>query len=82
MNIEFYAIKAAGDGEFQKYDQTLRNLLEALRKEKYQQTKVQAHVILDKFSSWEEYKKSIGNYWEESLLFFYSSRMVLTGRVP
>ncbi len=33
----FYSLKAAGDGDFQKHDNKLREFLEALRKEKYRQ---------------------------------------------
>jgi formylglycine-generating enzyme required for sulfatase activity/tetratricopeptide (TPR) repeat protein len=33
----FYALKAAGDGDFKKHDVKLRNFLEAMRREKYRQ---------------------------------------------
>ena len=33
----FYALKAAGDGDFKKHDAKLRNFLEAMRREKYRQ---------------------------------------------
>jgi formylglycine-generating enzyme required for sulfatase activity/tetratricopeptide (TPR) repeat protein len=33
----FYTLKAAGDGDFQQYDEKLRNFLDAMRKEKYRQ---------------------------------------------
>jgi formylglycine-generating enzyme required for sulfatase activity/tetratricopeptide (TPR) repeat protein len=33
----FYALKAAGDGDFQRQDEKLRNFLEAMRDEKYRQ---------------------------------------------
>ncbi|MEI6206576.1 MAG: SUMF1/EgtB/PvdO family nonheme iron enzyme [Desulfuromonadales bacterium] len=33
----FYALKAAGDGDFQRYDDKLRGYLDAMRKEKYRQ---------------------------------------------
>jgi formylglycine-generating enzyme required for sulfatase activity len=33
----FFALKAAGDGDFQKHESELRNFLETMRKEKYKQ---------------------------------------------
>jgi len=49
----FYAMKAAGDGDFKKNEGALRDFLEALRKEKYLQgfSKIEAAVEKTKFLS-------------------------------
>jgi len=46
----FYALKAAGDGDFQPYDDRLRIVLEALRKEKYGQCVPKVKAVLDKIA--------------------------------
>ncbi len=46
----FYALKAAGDGEFQLYDDMLRGFLDALRKEKYCQFLPKVKAVLDKLT--------------------------------
>jgi formylglycine-generating enzyme required for sulfatase activity len=46
----FCALKAAGDGDFQKHDNRLRDFLEALRKEKYRQCVPKVKVALEKIS--------------------------------
>jgi formylglycine-generating enzyme required for sulfatase activity len=42
-----YALKAAADGDFQKYEERLREFLEALRQEKCQQALGRARIALD-----------------------------------
>jgi tetratricopeptide (TPR) repeat protein len=54
----FYAIKAAGDGDFQRHDDTLRDFLESLHKDKYQKLLVNAQEKLEKTISWREYSGS------------------------
>jgi tetratricopeptide (TPR) repeat protein len=44
----FYVLKAAGDGDFQKHDNKLREFLEALRQEKYQQLVPRVYQALEK----------------------------------
>jgi len=51
----FYALKAAGDGDFQRYDDRLREFLEALRQEKYRQSVFQVKALLDKIRFWREH---------------------------
>jgi tetratricopeptide (TPR) repeat protein len=51
----FYALKAAGDGEYQKHDGNLREFLEAMRKEKYLQLVPKVKDTLEKLNSWIEY---------------------------
>lgn len=51
----FYALKAAGDGDFQKYDDRLRGFLEAMRVEKYRQSVPLVQAALDKLSFWREH---------------------------
>jgi len=43
----FYVLKAAGDGDFQRHDGKLREFLDALRKEKYQQTIPKVRTALE-----------------------------------
>ena len=49
----FYALKAAGDGDFQPHDAKLRNFLEALRKEKYKQCVPKVKAALDRIKGFE-----------------------------
>ncbi|TLU53196.1 MAG: tetratricopeptide repeat protein, partial [Chlorobium sp.] len=49
----FYALKAAGDGDFQQHDAQLRGFLEALRKEKYRQCVPKVKAALDKIKGFE-----------------------------
>ena len=49
----FYALKAAGDGDFQQHDAQLRSFLEALRKEKYRQCVPKVKAALDKIKGFE-----------------------------
>lgn len=51
----FYALKAAGDGDFQKYDEKLRGFLEAIRQEKHRQSVPLVKAALDKISFWREH---------------------------
>ncbi|MDO9263584.1 MAG: SUMF1/EgtB/PvdO family nonheme iron enzyme [Desulfosalsimonadaceae bacterium] len=51
----FYALKAAGDGDFQKHDDRLRDFLEALRKEKYRQCLPTVRAALEKIQFWRKY---------------------------
>ena len=48
----FYALKAMGDGDFQKFDGQLLDFLEALRVEKYGQCQLKAQATLDKIAFW------------------------------
>lgn len=50
----FFALKAAGDGDFQKHDNQLRDFLDALRQEKYPQVVPQVHAALDKIKFWRD----------------------------
>ncbi len=51
INLDsFYALKAAGDGDFQPHDDRLRGFLEALRKEKYRQSVPKVKAVLDKLT--------------------------------
>jgi len=54
----FYALKAAGDKDFQRYDDTLREFLTSIRKKKYQELLVDAQNKISKVISWREYKES------------------------
>ena len=49
----FYALKAAGDGDFQPHDAQLRSFLEALRKEKYRQCVPKVKATLDRIKGFE-----------------------------
>ncbi len=49
----FYALKAAGDGDFQQHDAQLRSFLDALRKEKYRQCVPQVKAALDRIKGFE-----------------------------
>lgn len=49
----FYALKAAGDGDFQRHDVKLRGFLEALRKEKYKQCVPKVQAAIDKIKGFE-----------------------------
>ncbi|MEI8033797.1 MAG: SUMF1/EgtB/PvdO family nonheme iron enzyme [Chlorobiaceae bacterium] len=49
----FYALKAAGDGDFQPHDAKLRSFLEALRKEKYRQCVPKVKAALDRIKGFE-----------------------------
>ncbi len=49
----FYALKAAGDGDFQLHDAQLRSFLEALRKEKYRQCVPKVKAALDRIKGFE-----------------------------
>jgi hypothetical protein len=51
----FYALKAAGDGDFQKHDDRLRDFLEALRKEKYRQSAPIVKAALKKMAVLRQY---------------------------
>jgi tetratricopeptide (TPR) repeat protein len=45
----FFALKAAGDGDFQKHDTLLYNFLESLRREKYRQSVPVVQAALERF---------------------------------
>ena len=49
----FYALKAAGDGDFQLHDAQLRSFLEALRKEKYRQCVPKVKEALERIKGFE-----------------------------
>ncbi len=49
----FYALKAAGDGDFQQHDAQLRSFLDALRKEKYKQCVPKVKEALDRIKGFE-----------------------------
>ena len=49
----FYALKAAGDGDFQLHDAQLRSFLEALRKEKYRQCVPKVTEALERIKGFE-----------------------------
>ncbi|MEI7615013.1 MAG: SUMF1/EgtB/PvdO family nonheme iron enzyme, partial [Betaproteobacteria bacterium] len=49
----FYALKAAGDGDFQQHDDRLRGFLEALRKEKYRQCVPKVKSALERIKGFE-----------------------------
>ena len=49
----FYALKAAGDGDFQQHDAQLRSFLDALRKEKYKQCVPKVKAALDRIKGFE-----------------------------
>lgn len=51
----FYALKAAGDGDFQPHDEALRKFYEALRKEKYRQSVPKVKEALGKLGLWRDY---------------------------
>jgi hypothetical protein len=44
----FYALKAAGDGDFQKNEKAFRDFLEAMRKEKFAQVSAKARMMIEK----------------------------------
>jgi tetratricopeptide (TPR) repeat protein len=50
----FYSLKAAGDGDFQKHDKELRQFIDALRTEKYQQSLPLVKATLEKLQIWRE----------------------------
>ncbi len=55
INIDrFYTLKAAGDGDFQRYDGKLRDFLDAMRREKYRQEAQKVREALEKFRFWIE----------------------------
>lgn len=58
----FYALKAAGDGDFQKHDDRLRDFLDALRKEKYRQCVPKVKAALEKIQFWREHSPEAKNY--------------------
>jgi formylglycine-generating enzyme required for sulfatase activity len=49
----FYALKAAGDGDFQQHDDRLRGFLDELRKEKYSQSVLKVNTVLDRIQGLE-----------------------------
>ena len=49
----FFALKAAGDGDFRPHDAKLRSFIEALRKEKHSQFVLNAKAALDKLKGFE-----------------------------
>lgn len=49
----FFALKAAGDGDFQQHDQRLREFIEVLRKETYNQSLLKVNAFLDKLKIFE-----------------------------
>lgn len=55
-----YALKAAGDGDFQKHDNDLRAFLEALRAEKYRQSVPIAQAALEELKPWRENSTDTG----------------------
>ena len=59
----FYALKAAGDGDFQRYDNALRDFLKSFKQEIYQKLEKCAKDKIDKITSWREHSNS-----KESLL--------------
>lgn len=52
---KFFALKAAGDADFQKYDGKLRDFLEAMRQEKYQQSMPLVKKALERIRFWLEH---------------------------
>jgi formylglycine-generating enzyme required for sulfatase activity/tetratricopeptide (TPR) repeat protein len=54
----FYTLKAAGDGDFQKYDDRLRDFLDALRKEKYRQSLPMVKAAMEDIAVLREYIQS------------------------
>ena len=50
----FYMLKAAGDGDFQRYDEKLRGFLDAMRGEKYRQEAPKVREALERFCFWLE----------------------------
>jgi len=57
----FYALKAAGDGDFQKHDDRLREFLEAMRKEKYRQSVPKVEAAFEKIKFWREHVAGVKN---------------------
>lgn len=51
----FFAMKAAGDGDFHKYDERLRGFLDALRQEKYRQCVPKVKAALEKIQFWRDH---------------------------
>ena len=49
----FYALKAAGDGDFQPHDDKMRCFFDALRKEKYKQLVPKVQAVLDTIKGFE-----------------------------
>lgn len=47
-----YALKAAADGDFQRYDSELREFLEAMRQEKMRQVRPEIESALKKYEFW------------------------------
>ena len=56
-----YALKAAGDGDFQKHDNRLREFLEAMRTEKHRQSAPKVEAALEKIKFWCEHVADIKN---------------------
>jgi hypothetical protein len=50
----FYALKAAGDGDFKPHEEQLRGFLDAMRKEKYKQSVPIVKAALGKIKFWRE----------------------------
>jgi formylglycine-generating enzyme required for sulfatase activity/tetratricopeptide (TPR) repeat protein len=62
INVDrFYMLKAAGDGDFQRYDEQLRGFLNAMREEKYRQEAPKVREALDKFQFWLENSPDVKN---------------------
>jgi tetratricopeptide (TPR) repeat protein len=51
----FFALKAAGDGDFQKYDERVRMFLDALRKEKYGPSVPKVKAAIEKIQFWRDH---------------------------
>lgn len=49
----FYALKAAGDGDFQPHDEKLRGFFDALRKDKYSHSVKKVTAVLDRHKGFE-----------------------------
>ncbi|MDO9041207.1 MAG: SUMF1/EgtB/PvdO family nonheme iron enzyme [Desulfocapsaceae bacterium] len=60
----FYALKAAGDGDFQQHDERLREFIDALRLEKYHQTVPHVKVALDKIQFWRKHSPEVKKHAE------------------
>jgi formylglycine-generating enzyme required for sulfatase activity/tetratricopeptide (TPR) repeat protein len=58
----FYALKAAGDGDFQKFEDALRGFLDAIRKEKYRESQPRAKAVLEKINFWREHSTETKNH--------------------
>ncbi len=57
----FYILKAAGDGDFKKYNDKLHDFLEALRLEKYQQVAQVVQAAFQKIKFWREHSPEAKN---------------------